>query len=98
MEVGEAITVAKNYVKKIFDEDGIKNLGLEEVQFDDSSNTWRITIGFSRPWDNVPSLPAGLDVAFGPPPLSRSYKMVRLSDADGRVLSVTSRDVSLPTL
>ena len=27
------------------------NVGLEEIDFDDSSKNWSVTVGFSRPWD-----------------------------------------------
>ena len=33
-------------------------VGLEEVEFDDESDQWLITIGFSRPWDR-PESPVG---------------------------------------
>jgi hypothetical protein len=94
MEVKEAVKLAKDYVSRLFDEEQIKNLGLEEVEFEDHSNIWRITVGFSRPWDG-PANPLSF-IAGGLSPLGRSYKTVRLSDVDGKVLSVISRDVPTP--
>ena len=50
--------------------------------FDDESDQWLITIGFSRPWDR----PKVLSAALREDPLKRSYKVVRINDADGRVI------------
>jgi len=51
MDVKEAIRLAKQYVTDLFIQEGIDQIGLEEVEFDDMNNTWLVTIGFSRPWD-----------------------------------------------
>ena len=51
MDVKEAAQTAKAYVAELFAGEQITNLGLEEAEFDRLSNTWKITIGFSRPWD-----------------------------------------------
>ena len=52
MDVQEAVRLAKDYVLRIYAEEIITNVGLEEIKLDDRSDVWRITIGFSRPWDN----------------------------------------------
>ncbi len=83
MDVKEVVRVAKNYVAELFRDEDITHVGLEEVDFDQSDN-WVVTIGFSRPWDrNIGSVLAGQ--------ASRSYKVVRIRDEDGKVLSVKER-------
>ena len=62
-------------------------VGLEEVEFDDESGQWLITIGFSRPWDR----PKTQSAALREDPLKRSYKVVRIDDADGSVISLKDR-------
>ena len=62
-------------------------VGLEEVVFDDESDQWLITIGFSRPWDR----PKTQSAALREDPLKRSYKVVRINDADGSVISLKDR-------
>lgn len=42
--------VAKRHISDLFEAEGIRNVGLEEVERDDG--VWLITIGFSRPWDS----------------------------------------------
>ena len=51
MDVKDAVNAAKTYVAQLFADEGLSNLGLEEVEFDDGSGAWRVTVGFSRPWD-----------------------------------------------
>ncbi len=89
MDVKEASRRAKEYVADLFDNEGLSNLGLEEIEFDELSSHWKITIGFSRPWDTKNSLTAAL--ADRRP--ERSYKVVRIDD-HGRVKSVTDRVLS----
>lgn len=86
MDVKQAVEVAKNHVEDLFGEEDIINMGLEEVELDEEGS-WRITIGFSRPWDrNVGSILSGEN--------ARSYKIVILRDEDGRVLSVKDWNIS----
>ena len=51
MDVKEAVRTAKDYLTDLFVDEEVVNIGLEEVVFDDATNRWSITIGFSRPWD-----------------------------------------------
>lgn len=87
MHVKEAARTAKSFIADLFEGEAIAHVGLEEVDFDEVSNEWRITIGFSRPWDHKNPLTAAL--AAGRP--GRSYKVVRVNDVDGRVRSVKER-------
>ena len=85
MEVKQAVEVAKHYIAELFGDEGITNLGLEEVE--GKGSYWHITIGFSRPWDSsVGTVLSGTR--------SRAYKIILVSDEDGRVLSVKDRDIS----
>ena len=87
MDVREAAHAAKEYLIDLFDGEGITHVGLEEVDFDEVTNEWKITIGFSRPWDhkNV------LTQALGEGRPARSYKVVRINDESGAVISVKDR-------
>lgn len=90
MNVAEAVTKAKKYVIDIFADEEIKNLGLEEIEFDESSKEWRVTLGFSRPWDESRNALASLTQASGP---RRSYKIVRISDNSSDVISIKTHEV-----
>ena len=86
MDVKLAVAIAKKHIAELFGEEEILNLGLEEVELDDEG-FWRITIGFSRPWNrNVGSVLSGEN--------SRSYKIVVLSNKDGHVLSMKDWNIS----
>ena len=92
MEVKTAVAMAKKAISDLFEEEGIRNLGLEEVEFDDKSGTWRVTIGFSRSWDAPPnsSLAALAGAIAANSQSRRSYKLVLIDDAQQKVLSVRS--------
>ena len=87
MDVRQAARTAKEYIIDLFDDEQVTNVGLEEVVFDDMSNNWKITIGFSRPWDQKNPLV----IAVADPRSARSYKVIRIDDNDGHVVSLTDR-------
>ena len=87
MEVTEAIAAAKQHVAMLFADEEIAEVGLEEVQFDAESDEWLVTIGFKRPW-NRPIMDVNVLTQRA---LFRAYKQVRISDADGRVVSLLDR-------
>ena len=85
MDAKQAAEKAKEYVIDIFDAERIEHVGLEEVALE--AGVWKITIGFSRPWDRA-TLP------LVPNPAQRSYKMVKINDKREKVISMVHR--SLP--
>lgn len=87
LDVKQAVGLAKDYVNTLFADEGLINLGLEEVEYDGVRKQWHITLGFSRSWD-VPEL-----VGWPVPKMARSYKIVTV-DEEGRVLSVKNREVA----
>lgn len=89
MDVREAVALAKRYVGEVFADEPISDLGLEEVEFDDSSGTWLVTIGFWRQWQNPSGLAGSLL------PRKRDYKVVRISDSDKRMISVKNREPAI---
>ena len=83
MNVKQAVEVAKKYIQELFGEEEIGNLALEEIDAE-KEGFWRITIGFSRPWNRrIGSILGGEQ--------SRAYKVVLVRDSDGHVLSVRNR-------
>lgn len=90
MDVRTAVDRAKNQIQMLFGDEGIKNLGLEEVVYDDyeDGSVWRVTIGFSRPWDeprNALAVIAGQNMYW-----RRTYKVVTIDDNTEAVLSIKS--------
>jgi hypothetical protein len=88
MDVKAAVQIAKSYVSDLFSEEQIRNVGLEEVEFDETSREWLVTVGFARSWDER----SGLEKAMIG--VRRSYKVIRLSNVDGHVISVKDRRVA----
>ena len=87
MDVKEAVQVAREYVTDLFAGEEIMDVGLEEVVFDDLSDTWKITVGFSRPWDRAASIAQRMAQAH----LRRSYKVVSVNDTTEEVESIKDR-------
>jgi hypothetical protein len=87
MNVKEAVGTAKRFIQDIFADKDITDIGLEEVEFDEQGGEWRVTIGFSRPWDKV----GGIAALASPTNPRRIYKVVRISGATGKVISVKDR-------
>ena len=87
----DAIQHAKKAINVLYAEENITNLGLEEIEFDDVSKQWVITLGFSRPWNsprtkNHDTLGAVSSISA----LKRDYKIVTLTEA-GEFVSVKKR-------
>ena len=87
MDVKEAVRTAREYIRDVFKDEGIINVGLEEVVYKSGPPRWEVTIGFSRPWDQKGSLVTVLGE--GRP--ARSYKVLRISNDSGKVESLTDR-------
>ena len=89
MDAREAVNRAREYLVELFDGEDIYQIGLEEVDFDDKTNEWSVTVGFTRTWDRTAYL---MSPHKNPEP--RSYKVIRIHDSDGEVRSL--RDRGLP--
>lgn len=89
MDAKLAVATAKSYIQDLFGDEQISNTGLEEIQYEDVPGRWKITVGFTRPWDGPRNVYDAIRQATLP---ARSYKVVTISDEDGKVISVTNRD------
>jgi hypothetical protein len=96
LDAKEAIRRALYEVAAVYADEHISDLGLEEVEYEDATGEWAITVGFSRPWDYPPRSPLDAAAQAGlkpkPRPLSRTYKVVRIDDT-GAFKSLKNRDV-----
>ena len=84
MDAKTAVRIAKEYFASVFDDEQIKNVGLEEVKYDGDSGIWQITLGFFRAEDDGTE-PTEFDYKFGEILLRRSYKTVHVNDSNGNV-------------
>ena len=85
MDMKEAAQAAKEHIADLYAVEGIDDIGLEEIDLD--GDTWKITVGFSRPWDQK----NGPSVILGQTQLRRSFKQLLIDDASGRVKSIKDR-------
>lgn len=92
MNVKDAVTLAINHVRALFEHENISNLGLEEVEFDESMKEWIVTVGFSRPWDYPQNTLAALTGQGGRP--NRSFKIVSINNNNGEVIAIKNRPTS----
>ena len=86
MEVKEAVRRAREYVSDVFEDQGITDVGLEEVEYKFGPPRWEVTIG---------SLALGTErvsvTVLGEGRPARSYKVLRVNDENGEVESLTDR-------
>ena len=92
MVATEAVEAAKKYIRSLYKDEPIVDVGLEELEFADKDpGVWEVTIGFRRRWQG------GSEVKnLFSPRVARTYKTVRIRD-DGTLISVKHRNVSYST-
>lgn len=92
-EVTAAIQVAKEFLLKAFQGEKLENLGLEEVRWNKTENTWGITFGFNRRWDHPPPsnnfLAMAAAAAAARP--QRTYKVVTVDLSGPKRISIINR-------
>ena len=92
IDVKTAVRSALAFVRELYEDEEISNLGLEEVDLEET--VWHVTVGFSRPWD-YPAMPSPLIQAnifqkgVRPRP-AREYKVVRV-DSNGVARGMENR-------
>ncbi|MBX9830270.1 MAG: hypothetical protein K2Y27_35395 [Xanthobacteraceae bacterium] len=85
MEVKEAVSKAKKWLAETLNDEDISNLGLEEVEFHDGENAWKVTLGFSRPWNSARN---ALSAVTGEKIPRRAYRVLTVDDRTGKVISM----------
>ena len=86
MDVKEAARLAKTYVTDLFADEGVSNVGLEEIELK-CDQVWEVTVGFSRPWEQGTLA----TITLGQKVLRRSYKVLRIDSQNGNIASVKDR-------
>ena len=89
MDVREAITKAKEYLILVYADENISNVGLEEVEFDERSQKWNVTLGFYRRLGQPQNALAATLQGLSTP--RRLYKVLRVDDWNGKVESIKAR-------
>lgn len=96
MDVKEAVRKAKDHVEVMFEGENLQNVGLEEVTFNESNKRWLVTVGFSRVWKYKEPTTWNETMGGGTtrPGSSgrKEYKVIEISDVDGKTHSITIRE------
>ncbi|MBS9780037.1 MAG: hypothetical protein KGV51_05355 [Moraxellaceae bacterium] len=98
IDVKKAVKIARDFTTEIYEDEEVANISLEEVNFDDTTQQWAVTIGFdtnrkkiSRP--NKPlSIIGNLNNEISEEAI-RAYKVVHLDAEDGEFKGMTMRQV-----
>lgn len=100
IEVTQAVRLARQYANDFYQDEDIKNLGLEEVVFDDDSREWRITLGYdSHRVKTIETAPNHYSAVSMLTPTNieketlREYKTFRIGADDGSFKGMLIRDV-----
>lgn len=88
MDVKIAVGNAKQWLADVLKEEGVANIGLEEVEFDEENDVWLITLGFSRPWNSVKNAFTAIS---GEPASRRAYRVIAVKEPNGEVVSMKRR-------
>ena len=95
MEVKQVVFTAKGYVADLLQDEGVSNIGLEEVSFDDQADLWLITVGYTRREDNKMSNGPYKELSekvSGIPQSKRIYRIIKVKEADGKVIGMVKPD------
>ena len=88
MDVKKAVQLAKKYIVDVLYDENIRHVATEEVVFNTSEDTWKVTVSFFRPEDRFQDI--GSTLAGGGSWKDRSFKVIEI-DEDGEILSMTHR-------
>jgi hypothetical protein len=92
LPVKDAVAVAIAYVKELYEGVSLRDLLLEEVEYNNASDKWLVTIGFSLPETKEVSSPVVFPVKTNRD-LSRRYKTVVIDAVSGTPDSMKIRNV-----
>lgn len=85
MDVKSAVKIAKEYITELLKDEGMSDLGLEAVEYDEGHDLWRVTLGFSRPWNSIKGPLANIA---GNPPAKRAYRVIEIRGGTGQVVAM----------
>jgi hypothetical protein len=94
IDVMQAVRLAKDFARGIYENEKISRLGLEAVERTEDGKHWLITLGFLRPWSHQRFRKRDDFNALLEPKksrnlaLNREYKIFRLDAQSGEIVSV----------
>lgn len=92
IDIKQAVSIAIEFMKSLYDKSEILDLRLEEVELSDDAQYWLITLGFLRP--SPAKHPFEAIAALGQPSYVRVYKVIKVNADTGDTMSMKIRSVS----
>lgn len=91
IEVKQAVANAVGFLRAIYDEEGLSDIRLEEVELSEDEGVWQITLSFHRARGESTSsdLAAALGLS-----TKREFKTLAVSSSTGNVQSMKIRTFS----
>jgi hypothetical protein len=92
IDVKQAVKIASDYIRDVYDGEMLPGLLLEEVDFSDEEQAWLITLGFdtNRPVQ-PPEEPSYISRPL--PKYERVYKIIKVNGLTGAVQSMKIREI-----
>lgn len=91
ISVGRAVKIAKEQAAMLLEGETLQNLALEEVELDEDSNQWLVTLGYDSPHflkrESGPNLFPTTEEE-----RKRKYKVFRVDADEGGLVSMKMRD------
>lgn len=99
MDAKQAVRKAVEYITDIYADANIEHVDVEEIDFDETATAWKITVGFFRHWDQptrATQYLTRIESRHWEPRewKKRTFKVVQINDHDGRVVSMTHRELN----
>jgi len=86
VELRDAITIASEYARSIFEEKTLKNMRVEEVELSPDEKNWLITLGWDDVFEDTKTPIAGFTE------VKRVYKVFFVDKQTGNVSKVKIRE------
>lgn len=103
LNMQEAVKKAKFYAKELYADEDIKDLSLEEIDFDDQHDNWKVTLGYNTERHKIESNAryrtnlamdyfANLNTEKGERlEMIREYKIFEINAHDGKLIKMMIR-------
>ena len=97
IDVKEAVKIATEYLKRLYEPAQLHDILLEEVELSDDEKYWYVTLGFSRPVASTNPLQALTETFLKTQSIlnqteyQREYKVFQIDTATGQVRSMKIR-------
>ena len=91
IDVKEAVKIATDYLRQLYEPTELQDILLEEVALSDDEKYWYVTLGFSRPVPSTDPMRALTESILNQKKYRREYKVFQIDSATGQVRSMKIR-------